>query len=66
MDGEALATVIGLTSGPDCLKDLIKKVGWRLKVYKAIKELYEGENVSLNNVIQYRMINVFQEVLSPV
>lgn len=46
MDGEAVATIIGLTSGPDCLKDLIKKVGWRLKVYKAIKEQYEKENVS--------------------
>lgn len=51
MDGEALATLIGLTPGPDCLKDLVKKVGWRLKVYKAIKELYEGENVSLNNKV---------------
>ena len=40
MDGEALATLIGLTPGPDCLKDLVKKVGWRLKVYKAIKELW--------------------------
>ena len=38
----------GLTPGPECLKDLVKKVGWRLKVYKAIRELYEGENVSLS------------------
>ena len=52
MDGEALTTLIGLTPGPDCLKNLVKKVGWRLKVYKAIKELYEGENVSLNNRVR--------------
>ena len=77
MDGEALATLIGLTPGPDCLKDLVKKVGWRLKVYKAIKELYEGENVSLNNKVCMSSLNnsilfntdrtfiVFQKVLSP-
>ena len=77
MDGEALATLIGLTPGPDCLKDLVKKVGWRLKVYKAIKELYEGENVSLNNRVCMSSLNnsilfntdrtfiVFQKVLSP-
>ena len=76
MDGEALATLIGLTPGPDCLKDLVKKVGWRLKVYKAIKELYEGENVRLHNgvqvhsiikfVIEYRrIIIVFQKALNP-
>lgn len=46
MDGEALLTLIGLTPGPDCLKDLVKKVGLRLKVYKAIKVLYDTENVS--------------------
>ena len=51
MDGEAVATLIGLTPGPDCLKDLIKKVGWRLEVYKATKELYERENVSCNSYI---------------
>ena len=46
MDGEALVTLIGIIPGPDCLKDLIKKVGLRLKVYKAIKVLYDTENVS--------------------
>ena len=46
MDGEALLTLIGLTPGLDCLKDLVKKVGLRLKVYKAIKVLYDTENVS--------------------
>ena len=51
MDGEALVTLTKLTPGPDCLKDIVKKVGWRLKVYKAIKELYGGENINvrLNN-----------------
>ena len=48
-----MATLIGLAPGPDCLKDLIKKVGWRLKVYKAIKELYERENVSDNSCLIY-------------
>ena len=78
MDGEALATLIGLTPGPDCLKDLVKKVGWRLKVYKAIKELYEGENINVvidNGVwvptiikfffVYRRIIIAFQKALSP-
>lgn len=33
MDGEAIAV------GPDCLKDVVPKVGLRLKVYNALKSL---------------------------
>ena len=46
MDGEALVTLIGVTPGPDCLKELVVKVGQRLKLYKEIKSLYE-EKVSI-------------------
>ena len=48
MDGEALVTLIGFVPGPDCLKELITKVGLRIKVYKLIKSLYvyNGESVS--------------------
>lgn len=48
MDGEALVTLIGFIPGPDCLKELITKVGLRMKVYKLIKSLYNSESVSLN------------------
>lgn len=43
MDGEALSTLIGIIPGPDCLKDLIPKVGVRLKVYQCIKAIYNKE-----------------------
>ena len=46
MDGEALVTFIGFIPGPDCLKELISKVGLRMKFYKLIKSLYNGEIVS--------------------
>ena len=44
MDGEALVTLIGVAPGPDCLKELVSKVGLRLKVYKAVKILYDRES----------------------
>ena len=37
MDGESLETLLGTTQGPDCLKELIPKVGIRLKVYQRIR-----------------------------
>ena len=49
MDGEALMTAFATRSGPDCIKDVIKAYGTRLKVYNAIKaaigEAYQ-QNVS--------------------
>ena len=39
MDGEALETLIGTSIGPDCLKELIPKLGVRLKVYQRIKTM---------------------------
>ena len=43
MDGEALSTLIGIIPGPDCLKDLVPKIGMRLKVYQNIKAIYNKE-----------------------
>jgi len=43
MDGEALVTLLTAVQGPDCLKDLIPKLGVRLKVYQRIKMLYNEE-----------------------
>ena len=37
MDGESLEALLGTTQGPDCLKELIPKVGIRLKVYQRIR-----------------------------
>ena len=44
IDGESLATLIGIVPGPDCLKDLIPKIGIRIKVYHHIKAYYDEEN----------------------
>ena len=41
VDGDALMTLVGLTPGPDCLKELIPKIGTRMKVYKLIKAYYD-------------------------
>ena len=37
MDGELLEALLGTTQGPDCLKELIPKVGIRLKLYQRIR-----------------------------
>ena len=37
MDGEATAAAFATCAGPDCLKDVIPKLGVRLKVYNALK-----------------------------
>ena len=43
MDGDSLCTLIGIIPGPDCLKDLVPKVGVRLKVYQCIKAICNKE-----------------------
>ena len=50
MDGEALMPAFATCSRPDCIKDVIKTFGTRLKVYNVIKtaigETYQ-HNVSM-------------------
>ena len=46
MDGDTLVTLIGLRPGPDSLKELIQKVGLRVKVYKLVKACYHEDSVS--------------------
>lgn len=41
MDGEAIAAAFAVTPGPDCIRDVVKKVGIRMKVYQAIKKALE-------------------------
>ena len=43
MDGEAVGTLLAAVQGPDCLRDLIPKLGVRLKVYQRIKMFYDQE-----------------------
>ena len=45
MDGESLVTLIRSKPGPDCLKDVVQKVGPRMKLYKAIQTLYSNDTV---------------------
>ena len=50
MDGESLVTLIGIMPGPDCLKDLIPKIGIRLKVYRCIK-CYDEETSKVSKIV---------------
>lgn len=45
MDGDAILVGFSSTPGPDWLKDMIPKVGLRLKVYSALRDLNQS-NVS--------------------
>ena len=48
MDGEALETLLGTSQGPDCLKELITRIGTRLKVYQRIKTLLHSQIFSVS------------------
>lgn len=41
MDGEAVSTV----PGPDCIQEVVPKLGYRLKVYRCLKALMEETQV---------------------
>lgn len=47
MDGEAIVSAFGVACGPDCLKEVVKRYGDRLKIYRKLKTLIEQEQVSL-------------------
>lgn len=38
MDGDAIVAAFGITSGPDCLKDVLPRFGQRIKVYHSLRE----------------------------
>ena len=40
MDGESLEALLSTNKGPDCLKDLIPKLGIRLRIYKRLQSFY--------------------------
>ena len=57
MDGEALVMLLTNVQGPDCLKDLIPKLGVRLRVYQRIKAVYIAEVACLvSYMAQYQRI----------
>lgn len=41
MDGDAIVAAFASTPGPDCLRDVLPKVGQRMKVYMTIKWMME-------------------------
>ena len=51
MDGDALALAFAAHSGPDCLKDVVSKYGFRLKVYQAIKAELEANRTQVKFLI---------------
>lgn len=40
MDGESIKALLATEKGSDCFKDLIPKLGVRLRIYKRIKSFY--------------------------
>lgn len=49
MDGEAISAAFASSPGPDCLRDVVPKLGHRLKVYAALKSVFEECQVSRHN-----------------
>ena len=47
MDGAAIVQTFATCSGPDCLKSVISKFGFRVKVYTAIKAQLDSEVAKL-------------------
>ena len=62
MDGEALETLMGTSTGPDCLKELIPKLGMRLKVYQRFKTYLIRTPVS--NATKLAIILILPELTS--
>ena len=50
MDGESLEALLGTTQGPDCLKELIPKVGIRLKLYQRIRTALYNQDCQVFSV----------------
>ena len=41
MDGEAVSSMLGCVSGPDCLKEVVTRFGDRVKVYRALRTEFD-------------------------
>ena len=54
IDGESLETLMGTMQGQDCLKELILKLGVRLKVYQRIR-------ASCDKVLSYSVSHIEPE-----
>lgn len=46
LDGSAITIGLSTSPGPDWLKDVVSKVGLRLKVHNALRTLYNESQVS--------------------
>ena len=44
MDGESLEALLADTPGPNCLRELIPKLGVRLRIYQRIRLLYSSRS----------------------
>lgn len=43
MDGDAICAALASTPGPDSLRDVVPKLGYRLKVYRALKSALDKQ-----------------------
>lgn len=58
MDGNAILMGFASCPGPDWLKDVVSKVGLRLKVYSALRALHQQSQVSTDTIANPHYINV--------
>ena len=58
MDGEAVCLAFATTTGPDCLRDVIKQYGIRLKVYRTIKDVLAASEQVFLDVPNFRKMSL--------
>lgn len=61
MDGDAILVGFASSSGPEWLKDIVPKVGLRLKVYSALRSLHLQSKVRhvTHCILKIRMFLLF-------
>ena len=67
MDGNAIVAAFASTPGPDCLRDVLPKVGQRMKVYMAMKrmmEVYKTISVLPMHQLNFRVQGLSRECAS--
>ena len=62
MDGEAICSALASTPGPDSLRDVVPKLGLRLKVYRVIKSALDQqymEQVSAGGAFEKVLLTIY-------
>ena len=57
MDGESLEALLASSAGPDCLKELIPKLGVRLRIYTRIKSEIKTSFVGSSSLVEVNLVS---------